>query len=214
MDGLEGGGGTKRLSTLIHHKGWKAQQIEEFLLQRADLQVGQWQTRGQDGLLIWDGTVVEKPESLKAEGLCPVRSSKAVRLTRVKKGSYHPPGKPIFVPGLHGIGLRLSGRSKQQGPARLSALRWWTWRGPLASYEKDEHCKLLRLTCQRWGDRLLHIFDRGYSNSAWLGALRGFQARFIVGWKTNSHLVDASRGQTSRLENRARQTGSGSPHTL
>jgi hypothetical protein len=136
--------------------------------------------------------VLEKPESLKAEGLCPVRSSKAVRLTRVKKGYYHPPGKPIFVPGLHGIGLLLAGRSKQQGPALLAALRWWTSRGPLASYEKDENCKLLRLACQRWGDRLLHIFDRGYSNSAWLGALRGFQARFIVRWKTNYHLVDAA----------------------
>src|SRR5438874_5615761 len=30
MDGLGHGGGTKRLSTLIHHKGWKAQQIEAF----------------------------------------------------------------------------------------------------------------------------------------------------------------------------------------
>jgi len=36
MDGLLRGGGTKRLSTLIHHQGWKAQQIEAFLLRRAD----------------------------------------------------------------------------------------------------------------------------------------------------------------------------------
>ncbi len=50
-------------------------------------------------MLIWDGTVLEKPESLSAEGLCAVRSSKALRLTHVKKGYYHPPGKPIFVPG-------------------------------------------------------------------------------------------------------------------
>ena len=27
----EGGGGTKRLGTLIHHRKWKAKQIEEFL---------------------------------------------------------------------------------------------------------------------------------------------------------------------------------------
>jgi hypothetical protein len=33
MDGLEDGGGTKRMGTLIHHKGWKAQQIEAFVLQ-------------------------------------------------------------------------------------------------------------------------------------------------------------------------------------
>ena len=115
MDGLGQGGGTKRLSTFIHHKGWKAQQIEAFLLRRADEQIAQWEARGEDGLLIWDGTVLEKPESLKAEGLCAVRSSKAARLTHVKKGDYHPPGAPIFVPGLHGIGLLLGFPSR---PAR------------------------------------------------------------------------------------------------
>lgn len=192
MDGLGHGGGTKRLSTLIHHQGWKAQQIEAFLLQRADEQMEPWQAQDQDALLIWDGTVLEKPESLKAEGLCAVRSSKALRLTHVKKGYYHPPGKPIFVPGLHGIGLLLAGRSKQQGPALLVALRWWTSRGPFASYEKDEHCKLLRLASQRWAERLIHLFDRGYGNSSWLGALRGFKARFIVRWKTRNQLVDAA----------------------
>lgn len=143
MDGLGHGGGTKRLSTLSHHKGWKAQQIDAFLLRRADQQIAQWQARGEEGLLIWDGTVLEKPESLKAEGLCAVRSSKAARLTHVKKGYYHPPGAPIFVPGLHGIGLLLAGRSDQQGPALLAVLRWWTSRGPLASFEKDAQLQAL-----------------------------------------------------------------------
>ena len=90
LDGLGRGGGTKRLSTLIHHQNWKAQQIEEFLLNRADEQLSSWQEPRQDALLIWDGTVLEKPESLAAEGLCAVRSSKAKRLTHVKKGYYHP----------------------------------------------------------------------------------------------------------------------------
>src|SRR6266852_5667365 len=157
MDALGQGGGTKRLSTLIHHQGWKAQQIDAFLLRRADEQIAQWEAEGEDGLLIWDGTVLEKPESLKAEGLCAVRSSKALRLTHVKKGYYHPPGKPIFVPGLHGIGLLLAGRSDQQGPAMLARLQWWTSRGPLASYEKDENCKLLRLVSQRWGRALIQV---------------------------------------------------------
>src|SRR5437660_6962780 len=34
--------------------------------------------------------------------------------------------------------------------------------------------------------------DRGYCSSLWLGALRGFQARFILRWKTNYHLVNAA----------------------
>ena len=74
----------------------------------------------------------------------------------------------------------------------LAALRWWTSRGPLASYEKDENCKLLRLVSQRWGRSLLHVFDRGYCGSPWLGALRGFQVRFILRWKTNYQLLDAT----------------------
>jgi hypothetical protein len=191
MDGLGGGGGTKRLSTLIHHQGWKARQIDEYLLQRADEQVEQWEVAGEDGLLIWDGTVLEKPESLKAEGLCAVRSSKAKRLTHVKKGYYHPPSAPIFVPGLHGIGLLLAGRADRQGPAQLVTLRWWTSRGPMASWEKDENCKLLRLASQRWGRKLIHVFDRGYASSPWLGALRGFDSRFLLRWKTRNHLIDA-----------------------
>jgi len=189
MDGLGKGGGTKRLSTLIHHQSWKATQIDEFLLARAESQIEQWSGKGEEGLLIWDGTVLEKPESQAAEGLCAVRSSKAKRLTHVKKGYYTPPGAPIFVPGLHGIGLLLVGRTDQQGPAQLAALRWWTSRGPLASYEKDENCKLLRLAMQRWGEKLLHVFDRGYASSPWLGALRGFQTRFELRWKTRYQLI-------------------------
>lgn len=192
MDGPGQGGGTKRLSTLIHHKGWKAQQIETFLLRRADTQIAQWEAEGEDGLLIWDGTVLEKPESLKGEGLCAVRSSKAARLTHVKKGYYHPPGAPIFVPGLHGIGLLLAGRATRQGPPLLAALRWWTSRGPLASHEKDENCKLLRMASQRWGRSIIHVFDRGYCGKPWLGALHGFHVRFIERWKTNYHLIDAA----------------------
>src|SRR5260221_822036 len=51
MDGLGKGGGTKRLSTLIHHQSWKATQIDEFLLARAESQIEQWSGKGEEGLL-------------------------------------------------------------------------------------------------------------------------------------------------------------------
>lgn len=191
MDGLGGGGGTKRLSTLIHHHGWKAEQIDTFLLTRAEAQLMQWEARGEEALLIWDSTVLEQPESLHAEGLCAVRSSKAARLTRIKPGYYTPPGRPICVPGWHGIGLLLAGRAVEQGPALLLGMQWWTSRGAMASYEKDENCQLLRQLSPRLGRRVLHVFDRGYCSSGWLGALRGFDARFVLRWKTHSHVVDA-----------------------
>ena len=190
LDGLGGtGGGTKRLGTLIRHRKWKARQIDTFLWQRADAQIRQWEQLGEEGLVIWDGTVLEKPESLAPEGLCAVRSSKAVRLTHVKRGYYHPPGAPIFVPGMHGIGLLLAGRQASLGPPSLISMRWWSSRGALASHEKDENCKLLRQATQWWGRRVVHIFERGYASGPWLGALRGFDCRFILRWKLNYHLV-------------------------
>jgi hypothetical protein len=97
LDGLGGGGGgTKRLGTLIRHRKWKARQIDTCVWQRADAQIRQWDQLGEDGLVIWDGTVLEKPESLSPEGLCAVRSSKAVRLTHVKKGYSHPAFRSHF----------------------------------------------------------------------------------------------------------------------
>src|SRR2546429_412531 len=69
-------------------------------------------------------------------------------------------------------------------------MRWWTSRGAMASYEKDENGKLLRQTAQWWGRRVVHVFDRGYASGPWLGALRCFGPRFILRWKLNDHLVN------------------------
>jgi hypothetical protein len=71
--------GTKRLSNLLHSAKWAAWLIARFLWQRASQQVEQWTQMGQEGLVIWDESVWEKPESQQLEGLCAVRSSKAKR---------------------------------------------------------------------------------------------------------------------------------------
>jgi hypothetical protein len=191
LDQLGGtGGGTKRLETLIGQTKWKAQEIEEFLLCKADQQLEHWEAQGEEGLFIWDGVGLEKPESRKGEGLSPTRSGKAARLTQVKKGYYRPPSAPIFVPGLHGIGGLLAGRKKRQGAPMLAVLRWWSSRGAWASFEKDENCKLLPQVSERWGRRLVPVFDRGYGGGPWLGALGGFNVRFIVRFKHRFHLLD------------------------
>ena len=117
------------------------------------------------------------------------------------------------MPGLHGIGGVLAGRKKCQGPVLLAVLRWWTSRGPLASFEKDENCKLLRHLSQRWGRRLVHVFDRGYCGSPWLGALRGFDVRFIVRFKHRFHLLDA-RGEKRAAWKLARGRVGQGPRTI
>lgn len=53
----------------------------------------------------WDESVIEKPESLKAERLCAVRSSKACRLKRIKPGFYNlPTGRPVLELWCHRTG--------------------------------------------------------------------------------------------------------------
>jgi hypothetical protein len=93
--------GTKRLSNLLRSPHWQASQIESYLWQQAESRLAQLEQEGETALLLWDESVLEKPESLKLEGLCAVRSSKARRLKRIKPGYYNPPGGPaICVPGM------------------------------------------------------------------------------------------------------------------
>jgi hypothetical protein len=92
--------GTKRLSNLLRSPKWHASLIAQFLWQQAASRLQQFHQAGQEALLIWDERVLEKPESLAAEGLGAVRSSKAARFTRNRPGCCNPPGgRPIFVPG-------------------------------------------------------------------------------------------------------------------
>jgi hypothetical protein len=107
--------GTKRLSNLLHSVKWAASLISRFLWQRASEQLDQWPQAGQDGLVLWDESSWEKPESRQLEELGPTRSSKAARLTHIKPGYYSPPGGPIFVPGMQWLAVLLIGRLVQQG---------------------------------------------------------------------------------------------------
>lgn len=130
--------GTKRLSNRLHSAKWTASLITRFLWQRASDQLSQWRQAGQEGLVIWDESGWEKPASWQLEELGPTRSSKAARLTHIKPGYYAPPTGPIFVPGMQWLALLLIGRLAEQGPPLLAAQRWWTNRGPHASFKRDE----------------------------------------------------------------------------
>ena len=181
--------GTKRLSNLLRSAKWSGQVIEDFLWQRA-----QRATKGQATVYIgWDESVVEKPESLKAEGLCAVRSSQAARLKRIKPGYYNPPGgRPVFVPGLQWISLLVLGSDGQ--PPLLAAMRWWTSRGQQASHKRKEEGKLLKHCVRQWGRRALHIFDRGFASARWLMFLGRLRVRFVLRWPKRYKLVTA-KGQ-------------------
>jgi hypothetical protein len=143
------------------------------------------------GLAIWDSSEWEKPESEDSPDLCAVRSSKAQRLTHIKPGYFTPPGKPIFVPGLHWIAVLVVGLSTQAGPPLLAVMHYWSSRGGHASYKRDEEGKVLQQLLQ-WGRKVIHVFDQGYASAFWLGLLLTFQWRFVLRFKRKNHLLDAA----------------------
>ena len=78
--------GTKRLSNLMRSQKWGSEVIVNYLWKQATQRVEELSDVGEDGLLVWDESELEKPESIALEGLSPVRSSKAARLKHIKPG--------------------------------------------------------------------------------------------------------------------------------
>ncbi len=180
--------GTKRISNLIHSPSWDSTVVDDYLWQQADQAVDQRLHPQDDVFVIWDESVIEKPESLKAERLCAVRSSKARRLTGIKPGYYNPPtGRPVFVPGLNWLQIVITG---MKGAPALAHIRFWTTRGEAKTSKRDEEHGLLRDLARRWGRSVLHIWDRGFAGAPWLGLVILYQVRFIVRWNKNYKLID------------------------
>src|SRR5258708_36534178 len=67
--------GTQRLQRALHHQGWKSQGTQEGLWEQTEERVRELEERGETPLVIWDSSVLEKPESATLEGLGNVRSS-------------------------------------------------------------------------------------------------------------------------------------------
>lgn len=180
--------GTKRISNLVHSEKWEARIIEDFLWQEARQRVEEVWAQGERPLVIWDESVLEKPESLQAEGLCAVRSSKAVRLKRIKPGFFNPPGgQPIFVAGFHWLKILVVG---QKGSPTLAHMRWWTTRGEQASQKRTEESVVLAHIDGLWGKEVLHIWDRGFAGNPWLTQAFLHGARFVLRWPKNYSLLD------------------------
>jgi hypothetical protein len=102
--------GTKRIAKMLHSQRWEWQVIEDWMWEQGDQKVEECMHPQDDTYVIWDESEIEKAESLKPERLCAVRSVKARRLKRIKKGYFNPPGgRPIFVPGFHWFQVVVTG---------------------------------------------------------------------------------------------------------
>ncbi len=187
LGGERGPAGVKRIASLLHSTHWKSVAILNYLWERADEKVRELRTRKEATYVIWDESVLEKSESLKAERLCAVRSTKAARLKRIKPGYFNPPtGRPIFVPGFNWLQLLVTGL---QGAPVLAHLCWWTTRGEKASQKRAEEGKILRKVTRRWGRKVIHIWDRGFAGSPWTTLALDHRLRFILRWNKRYHLI-------------------------
>ncbi|RRR75367.1 MAG: hypothetical protein EI684_04950 [Candidatus Viridilinea halotolerans] len=181
--------GTKRLSNLLRSPKWEACLLADWLWQQAIERVTALRAAGQEALLVWDDSVLEKSESDHHPDLCSVRSSKARRLTRIRKGFFHPPvtGRPISVAGLHWVGLLVVGLA---GPPTVAAMQWWTKRGPHATDHKTVMGLLLARARQQWGRQVRHVWDRGFAGTPWLNQVLETNLRFVLRWPKRYMLLD------------------------
>lgn len=181
--------GTKRLQKLLYSSKWQARLLTDWLWQAADQTRAEWQQRRERCLVIWDESVLEKSESLKVEGLSPVRSTKAARLARIKPGFFNPPlERPVFVPGFHWLAILVL---TSHGAPQLAHLTFWRTRGPGATDKRSVELLLLTQLAQRWGRQVLHVWDRGFAGAPWLRAAVEAKVHFGVRWTKTYHLVDA-----------------------
>ena len=187
LGGERGPAGVKRIAKLLHSGRWKSQSITDYLWKQGDQGVRGRLAQGEAVYVIWDESVIEKPESLKAEGLCAVRSSHAARLKRIKPGYFNPPGgRPVFVPGMNWLQVLVVG---PRGGPTLAHLRWWTTRGDPASDKRSEEEQVLHTTAHLWGRTVIHIWDRGFAGSPWTVRALRQHVRFIVRWRKDYKLL-------------------------
>lgn len=187
LGGERGPAGVKRIASLVHSMKWESVWILNYLWKRANEKVQELVGQKEAAYVIWDESVLEKSESLKAEGLCAVRSTKAARLKRIKPGYFNPPtGRPIFVPGFHWLQVLVTGL---KGAPVLAHLCWWTTRGEKASKKREEEGKILNKVANLWGRKVIHIWDRGFAGSPWTTLALDHHLRFILRWNKSYHLI-------------------------
>lgn len=209
-DGDGSGAGTKRIDRLIHSRAWRAKEIEDFLLEGAKEVAHAEAERTPEGraLLIGDGSVAEKPESEKRQGLAPVRSSKARRLRRPRpklgKGYWRgKPGPPTVVPGWTWASLLVCGWAGREAKRPL-ALAGWRWYRrvakdhpdhaaldgavPTADQETAFHALLDPVVAAIGAERLLYVGDREFAALSWIDHLRGLKLPFVVRFKKGNLL--------------------------
>jgi hypothetical protein len=187
--------GTKRISNLLRSKKWTHNIVEQYLLSKAPARADALRSKGKQVLLLWDDSILEKPESWLVEGLCPVGSSKSKRLTRIKPGYYRPPGKRVCVPGFEWSSVLMT--TLNSVPA-LVMMRWWTTRGKEKTDRRSVFIQMLKVICKVLKGNVLHVLDRGFAAEWVLERFFRIEQDFLIRW-VKSHLLLNKDGASKRV---------------
>jgi hypothetical protein len=195
LSGREATAGEKRIHRLLTSEKWSEELINVFQWNEAEKRYEELRRAGEQVFVIWDGSVIEKPESQKADDLCAVKSSKAARRKKSRKGSFNRPGgKPIVVLGYEWSACVVVGK---EGTPSLAMMEFWSRKGPEATTARTEEERMLGQVARKWGKNVLHLFDRGYAGGPWLEVMWRYQVHFLIRWKKGHHFVDENGEEKS-----------------
>jgi hypothetical protein len=79
----------------------------------------------------------------------------------------------------------------------VARFEWWTSRGKYSTTRYPVLYQLLEWTREQFCSVVLHIFDRGFAGSPWLGLLLAKQDRFLLRWPSAYKLFD-EKGRLKR----------------
>ena len=147
LSGREATAGEKRIHRLLTSEKWSEELIKVFQWNDAQNRYEELRREGEQVFVIWDGSVIEKPESQKAEDLCAVKSSKAARRKKARKGAWNQPGgKPIVVLGYEWTACVVVGK---KGKPALALMDFWSRKGPEATTARTQEAKMLEKVARK-----------------------------------------------------------------
>ncbi len=184
--------GVKRVSNLFRSSKWDYRLIDKYFEDNFEARLNGERELGKSWLMMWDDSVIEKPESWWSEGLSPVHSKKSQRLTRIKPGFYNKHKGRICVPGFEWSAAILTSLHKKEVP-QICKMRWFATRGKHKEDRSNVFYEMfdgLNKRVQGTEANVLHVFDRGYANGVFIERMFNFGAKFLVRWKKNNNLID------------------------
>jgi hypothetical protein len=88
----------------------------------------------------------------------------------------------------------------KKGRPQVVAMTWWGREKGVEGQQRQQQERLLARAARQWGDKVCHVFDRGYGTGPWLSRLSRFRVRFVVRWKKGNKLLDDAGGERKAWE--------------